>query len=95
MAWGGLRGAVGLALAIIVDHDPSVSYVDGSKVIFLVGGIATLTLVVNGTTCGWVLGRLGMMDTPKSSTILGHAMDRQVVDYTRRTYTALAQDLDR
>jgi hypothetical protein len=95
MAWGGLRGAVGLALAIVVDHDSAVSYTDGSKIILLVGGMATLTLVVNGTTCGWLLRRLGMTDTPKAAQMLGHAMDRQVVDFTRGTYEALALDRER
>jgi len=54
MTWGGLRGAVGLALAISVrvkKAGGAVSDVDADRVLFYVGGVALLTLVVNATTC--------------------------------------------
>eukprot|EP00932_Pfiesteria_piscicida_P022746 SRR837773.9495.p1 GENE.SRR837773.9495~~SRR837773.9495.p1 ORF type:complete len:147 (+),score=10.02 SRR837773.9495:69-443(+) len=50
MVYGGLRGAVGLAMGLMVEHD---EYIDRSiavTVAFNVSGIVFLTLVVNGTT---------------------------------------------
>merc|ERR550514_1267105 len=43
MTWGGLRGAVGLALAIVVAKDRAGGQIapeDGDRVLFLVGGVA-------------------------------------------------------
>ncbi|CAK0870836.1 unnamed protein product [Prorocentrum cordatum] len=54
MCWGGLRGAVGLALAIQVSierADGMLSEIQGQRVLFYVGGIALMTLVVNATSC--------------------------------------------
>merc|ERR1719183_379322 len=60
MTWGGLRGAVGLALAIQVYNDraphvdtdvPQIRVADGRRVLFYVGGVALLTTIINATTC--------------------------------------------
>eukprot|EP01059_Diplonema_ambulator_P004647 TRINITY_DN1435_c0_g6_i1.p1 TRINITY_DN1435_c0_g6~~TRINITY_DN1435_c0_g6_i1.p1 ORF type:complete len:1546 (+),score=577.91 TRINITY_DN1435_c0_g6_i1:43-4680(+) len=58
VAWGGLRGAVGLALSLIVAGDHRLSMRDPSdprtilqtKLVFFVAGIVVLTLLVNGVT---------------------------------------------
>eukprot|EP00755_Sulcionema_specki_P013239 Sspe_Gene.53488::Locus_29557_Transcript_3_5_Confidence_0.222_Length_5150::g.53488::m.53488 len=58
VAWGGLRGAVGLALALIVSGDSKLTMRDEqdprtilqNKLVFFVSGIVVLTLVVNGTS---------------------------------------------
>jgi len=66
MCWGGLRGAVGIALAISLDNSVRSATDDEearnltSKVFGMVGGVAFLTLVVNGTTAGPVLKKLGL-----------------------------------
>lgn len=54
MTWGGLRGAVGLALAIQVSVDKAggeISEMDANRVLFYTGGVAALTLIINATTC--------------------------------------------
>jgi len=69
-AYGGLRGAVGIALAIALDNavgsanasDPVFSQ-QTRKVFGFVGGIAFLTLFINATTAGPVLKKLGLADT--------------------------------
>jgi len=68
MTWGGLRGAVGLALAMVVRN--SINEKDGARVIFFVSGLAFLTLVVNGVLSGWVLNKLGMISTPSAKKAL-------------------------
>ncbi|KAK3283476.1 hypothetical protein CYMTET_8826 [Cymbomonas tetramitiformis] len=71
MTWGGLRGAVGLALAIMVYNTDEVDehgeqYISDSVkkyVLFHVSGIALWTLLINGTTCSLLIRKLGMLDT--------------------------------
>jgi len=66
MTWGGLRGMVGLALAILVrEHraDGALDEMDANRVLFIVGGVAALTLVVNATTAPMVCAALGVTKT--------------------------------
>ena len=69
MVWGGLRGAVGLVLCMIVDQDNRVAN-EGPPFVLLIGGATTLTLLVNGTTCAFFLKKLGMLTEPLSRELL-------------------------
>jgi len=71
--YGGLRGAVGIALAIALDNevkrlendenrDVEKEYENVSKLYFMVGGIAFLTLFINGATAGPLLKRLRLVE---------------------------------
>lgn len=60
IVWSGLRGAVSLALAIIVDMEPGISMQQGSLIMFHVGGIAALTFLINATTAAPLLKYLGI-----------------------------------
>eukprot|EP01063_Lacrimia_lanifica_P006951 TRINITY_DN14403_c0_g5_i1.p1 TRINITY_DN14403_c0_g5~~TRINITY_DN14403_c0_g5_i1.p1 ORF type:complete len:1302 (+),score=440.67 TRINITY_DN14403_c0_g5_i1:105-4010(+) len=77
--WGGLRGAVGLALALIilgndtircshiVSDDPEIREGNknlGPRFLFHVAGIVIGTLCVNGVTTGWVVRKLGLDAVP-------------------------------
>lgn len=63
MTWGGLRGAVGLALALVVEHEPGLANSEfGSKVLFHTAGIVVLTLLVNATTIGNLLSLLKLSE---------------------------------
>ena len=63
MTWGGLRGAVGLALALIVSQDPRiVSPTLGPKFLFHSAGIVLLSLLINATSVKYLLRVLGMFD---------------------------------
>lgn len=66
MVWSGLRGAVSLSLALIVDLEPGVSKKMGSRVMFHVGGIAALTFLVNAASASSVLRWLGLTQTSRS-----------------------------
>jgi len=65
-SFAGLRGAVGISLAIALDHEVwSLSENEkaresSSKVFGMVGGIAFLTLLLNGTLSACVLNSLGL-----------------------------------
>jgi NhaP-type Na+/H+ or K+/H+ antiporter len=58
ITYGGLRGGVGLALAILVSLD--IGGEIGSMVMFYTAGIVVLTLLINGTTIRYLLDVLGM-----------------------------------
>lgn len=62
MSYGGLRGAVGLALAIAVKATPMFSPAFGERFVFHIGGMALLTLVINGTFSAPVLRKLGLLE---------------------------------
>lgn len=59
MAWGGLRGAVSLALALAVARDPRIARLLGDQILQVTAGVVLLTIVCNGMTTGIVLKRLG------------------------------------
>lgn len=61
MTWGGLRGAVGLALALVVENLAGDDVI-GSKFLFHTSGIVVLTLVINATTIQTLLRILGKND---------------------------------
>jgi NhaP-type Na+/H+ or K+/H+ antiporter len=70
-AFGGLRGAVGISLAIVLDNTVREAAEEGdfkyvgqtNKVFGFVGGIAFMTLCINATVAGPLLRRLGLADT--------------------------------
>lgn len=64
MSWAGLRGALGMALALLVKNTaPNDIDDETSRMFFFVGGVATLTLLINATTAKMVLVRLGLLTT--------------------------------
>jgi len=60
--WGALRGAIGLALALMVAGvDPKYIPTEVSnQFLTLIAGIVILTLIVNATTIGWLVRKLGL-----------------------------------
>ena len=60
MAYGGLRGAVGLTLALIVFHEHELGHRLKELVLFHTAGIAIMTLLINGTTTGYWINKLGL-----------------------------------
>lgn len=83
MGWGGLRGAVGLALGIQVSRDRGggiLSEEDANRVLFYVGGVAFLTLVINAITCPALVKWLGITKTPETKRRLMLMIHQQLVD---------------
>lgn len=64
LIWGGLRGAVSLALALSLAQDSAVPKELGEQILFLTAGIVVLTIVINGSTMEWLLHRLGLDKLP-------------------------------
>lgn len=87
MTWGGLRGAVGLALAIQVNNDRApneqgveqITKTDAQRLLFFVSGIAFLTTTVNATTAPFLVHRLGITATSQARRTLLKMFHRRLV----------------
>ncbi len=79
--WGGLRGAVTLALALAVTESFRVP--DGIQRVvgILATGFVLFTLIVQGTTLRWIIGRLGL----DRLSPIDEALSRQVVAVALQT----------
>jgi len=64
LIWGGLRGAVSLSLALSLAQDSGVPELLREQILFLTAGIVILTIVINGSTMGWLLHWLALDRLP-------------------------------
>jgi len=74
--WGALRGAIGLALALIVESSPYIDQTIREQFLFLTAGIVTMTLLINATTMKAVANYLGLTKvSPEKNIVLEHAVN--------------------
>ena len=77
LSYSGLRGAVGLCLALIVRKDPLIKDEQLQKqILFFSAGIVLLTLIVNAPTTGFLIKKLGLA----TETEMSKRMVRKVLD---------------
>ena len=91
MSWAGLRGALAVALSLVVyghNEELGMSTGDADKVFFYAGAVATLTLIVNATTAQAVLWRLGLLKDEDSAYDLSQLNNVRV-----RLHHELMEDL--
>ncbi|TKB50443.1 cyclic nucleotide-binding domain-containing protein [Ferrimonas sediminicola] len=71
LVWGGLRGAVSLALALTIAADGLLARELTDQILFLCAGIVVLTIVLNGGTMGQLLRllRLDRLPEAKQATV--------------------------
>lgn len=86
--WGGLRGAVTLALALAVTESFRVPVEVKRLVGILATGFTLFTLLVQGTTLRWVIGRLGLdrlspLDQALSNQVIAVALQTVRADVAR------------
>ena len=96
--WGGLRGAVTLALALAVTESPFVPAEVKRLVGILATGFTLFTLLAQGLTLRWIVTRLRLhrldpLDAALSNQVIAVALQnvREAVTETARTY-ALGRD---
>lgn len=74
--WGGLRGALALALALIIYAEESepegINKRTQSLILFHTCGIVTMTLLINGTTCAHLVDYLGIISNKVVKTKFKH-----------------------
>jgi len=67
LVWGGLRGGVALALALALPA----ALADRDALVAMTGGVVLATLLVNATTIGWLVRRLGLDRPSRADAFLG------------------------
>merc|ERR1719197_950921 len=87
MVWSGLRGAVGLAMAIIVDREPDIPTQMGSRVMFHIGGLAALTTIINATTSAPLLRFLDLTRTTEMKQRCLSMISLQIATDIRRSFS--------
>lgn len=68
--WGALRGAIGLALALIVANAPEIDEHIRNQFLFLVAGIVLATLLINATTMAALVRKLGLTNIPPAKAAM-------------------------
>ncbi len=58
--WGGLRGAIALALALIVASETSINHEIRAQILSITAGIVVLTSLINATTIKVLIDKLGL-----------------------------------
>ncbi|HRP95949.1 MAG TPA: sodium:proton antiporter [Rhodocyclaceae bacterium] len=89
LAWGGLRGAVALALALTVAQQSLIAQALREQVLFLTAGLVVLSIVINGGTIRAVLERLGLARLPAAK----QATVARAADWVERDVAALLATL--
>lgn len=68
--WGALRGAIALALALIVSAEETIAQDIRDQFLFLTAGLVTLTLLINATTIKLLLNKLGLMQVAPAKQMM-------------------------
>ena len=87
LIYGGLRGALGMCLSLFVGVDPALRLRFREITVFNMCGMACLTIVFNGLTCGKVVSWVEMIHIPPIKAKLLKRSLRAVLESTfRRTW---------
>ena len=70
MTYGGLRGAVSLALALLIDSHPTINAATKDFILIQTAGVVTLSLLINGTTSGYLYSHLQLYRTNRYHDLL-------------------------
>ena len=89
LSWGGLRGALGLTLALMVSYTLNIPEEIRSQILLMTAGIVTLTLTVNATTIRWLLTKLGLTEIPAEEAFIEYSIKRRVADSAENYYNKL------
>lgn len=78
LSWGGLRGAVGLTLALMVVANTNIPEDVRGQILFFAAGIVALTLTINATTIGWLLRKLGLAHHTLVEYVVDHSVNGKI-----------------
>lgn len=92
--WGGLRGAVTLALALAVTENPAI-FVETKRLVGIVAtGFVLFTLLVQGTTLRYVIARLGLDRLSRLDRALSDQVVAVALQEVRETVAETTRQLD-
>eukprot|EP00122_Pirum_gemmata_P001161 Pgem_evm1s1037 len=92
LAYGGLRGAIALALALLVDEEPTIPELVRARIVFLVSAVVFLTLMINGTTTRFVLSAFGLADVTTARLKLLNNTCGQIQHHTLNKLHSMQQN---
>ena len=96
-SWGGLRGAVGLALAIVMKSELMGSekdQMDGMRIMIYVAITAVGTLLINATTTGPIVRRLGLTAIPKVEMKAMSNVRRSLQEHSEEEFEKLQDEFN-
>ena len=83
--WGGLRGVIGLAMALIVAGETSIDHEVRDQFLFITAGIVLLTSLINATTIKALVTGLGLTRMPVAkATLVSHSIERLKINSQER-----------
>lgn len=92
LIYGGLRGALGLCLSLIIGVDDSLPERFRELTVFYMCGMAMLTIVVNGLTCSKVVNYIEMIDYPEVKRKLLKRCVKDVLSSTQKKLKELKNE---
>lgn len=90
--WGALRGAIGLALALIVAGEESIPQEIRSQFLFLTAGLVTLTLLVNATTIKYLVAKLGLTKISPAKALMRSNANLYLMQSTENSLEKIKED---
>lgn len=84
LIYGGLRGALGLCLSLIIGVDDELSDRFRQITVFYMCGMAMMTIIVNGLTCGKVVNYVEMISYPEIKRKLLKRCVKDVLSSTQK-----------
>lgn len=90
LGWGGLRGALGMSLALMVHYTTSIPEDIRDSILLFTAGVVTLTLCINATTSKWLLNKLKLV---KSDSPARNRIDNKIQSNIRQQDMACIESL--
>lgn len=92
--YGALRGAIGLALALVVVNldDKYISAEIKNQFFFITSGVVTLTLVINATTMKFIVNKLGLTKLAPAKALMIFTAKKYLRSSTENAIERLKKD---
>lgn len=93
-SWGGLRGAVSLALALMIYENLGIAEPVRQQILLVTVCVVLLTISINGSTVGFLLEKLGYKKTLLSESIGSVNAEKLITQKVQKKIATLAQEPD-
>lgn len=91
--WSGTKGAFTLSLALMAYQLEGLDEVNvRNKILLHVSGTVILTLLINGTTMGWIIDTLGLSDIPAPKRMAMYSAIQRIRESEANTFSLLKMD---